>query len=119
MENLKAHYEQQLKELSTNKSELIAENSTGQKDEVINKIKLLKSALVGGECANDSQLKEKRRRKKLAAEHRMSALSKALNRIEQSEDRDILQTHYTDIQQELRVKTEALKAQRQKVSLRE
>lgn len=35
--------------------------------------------------------------------------------MEQSTDRDILQGHYTDIQQELQVKTDTLKAQRQKV----
>lgn len=115
MEKLKSHYEQQIKDLAATKTDENDEDTSGQKEEVINKIKMLKSALVGGECANDTQLKEKRRRKKLAAEHRMSALSKALNRIEQSEDRDILQTHYTDIQQELKVKTDALKAQRQKV----
>lgn len=35
--------------------------------------------------------------------------------MEQSTDRDILQGHYTDIQQELQVKTDTLKIQRQKV----
>lgn len=44
-----------------------------------------------------------------------SALANALDRIEQSEDRDILQGHYSSIQQELQVKTDALKSQRQKV----
>lgn len=44
-----------------------------------------------------------------------SALANALNRIEQTEDRDILQGHYSSIQQELQVKTDALKSQRQKV----
>lgn len=42
-------------------------------------------------------------------------MANALSRIEQSEDRDILQGHYSNIQQELQVKTDALKSQRQKV----
>lgn len=38
-----------------------------------------------------------------------------LNRIEQTEDRDLLQAHYTDIHQEIVAKTELLKQQRQKI----
>jgi hypothetical protein len=37
------------------------------------------------------------------------------NRIEQSEDRDLLQTHYSDIHQEIVAKTELLRQQRQKI----
>lgn len=39
----------------------------------------------------------------------------ALDRVEQSEHRDLLQGHYTDIEHELQAKTESLKKQRQKV----
>lgn len=45
----------------------------------------------------------------------LSALSNLLNRIEQTEDRDLLQAHYTDIHQEIVAKTELLKQQRQKI----
>lgn len=38
-----------------------------------------------------------------------------LSRIEQTEDRDLLQAHYTDIHQEIVAKTELLKHQRQKI----
>lgn len=113
MEELREHYEEQLKQLAANNQK--STNSEKDKDEVINKIKMLKSALIGGECANDAQFKEKLKRRKLEAERRLSALAHALSRVEQSEDRDILQTHYTDIQQELRIKTDALKSTRQKV----
>lgn len=117
MEQLKTHYEQQLKDLASNNKNILRTNSTeGDKDDVMNKIKMLKGALIGGECANDAQFKEKLKKRKLDAERRLSALAHALSRVEQSEDRDILQTHYTDIQQELKVKTDALKASRQKVS---
>lgn len=44
-----------------------------------------------------------------------SALNNILNRIEQSEDRDLLQTHYSDIHQEIIAKTELIKQQRQKI----
>lgn len=44
-----------------------------------------------------------------------SALNNIFNRIEQSEDRDLLQTHYSDIHHEIVAKTELLKQQRQKI----
>lgn len=44
-----------------------------------------------------------------------SALGSLLSRIEQTEDRDLLQAHYTDIHQEIVAKTELLKHQRQKI----
>lgn len=112
MNSLKAHYEDRLNELSTHPSK---SNEANSSDVVIEKIKALKSSLVGGECANDVQLKEKRKRKKMAAEHRRSALTKALNNVETVEVRDILQGHYTDIQHELKVKTDALKSETKKV----
>lgn len=103
---LKARYDEKLSELS----------HPGTKVEVIKKITALKSSLVGGELANDVQLKEKRKRKKLAAQQRLSALARALKDADHSEARDILQGHYTDIQQELKAKTNALKIETQKVS---
>lgn len=111
MEKLKAHYEEKISALNSQAKKL------PQNNEVINKIQALKSSLVGGECANNTQLKEKRRRKKLAAEQRMNAISMALDLCEHSEARDILQGHYTDIQQELKLKTDALKAMSRKVML--
>ncbi|XP_031627894.1 osmotic avoidance abnormal protein 3 isoform X2 [Contarinia nasturtii] len=104
MEKLKMHYEEKIAALNTQSNKL------PQNNEVINKIQALKSSLVGGECSNNTQLKEKRRRKKLAAEQRMNAITKALDMCEHSEARDILQGHYTDFQQELKMKTDALKA---------
>lgn len=105
MTDLKARFEEKINEVS----------NPGNKVEVIKKIKALKSSLVGGECANDDQLKEKRKRKKLASQQRLSALARALKDADHSEARDILQGHYTDIQQELKVKTDALKAETRKV----
>lgn len=78
MEQLKLHYENQLTTLSqknvelNNNSEqfnnrnLIAQLPSHDKD-TIN----IKGDLIGGERANDVQLKEKHKRKKQAAEKRM------------------------------------------------
>lgn len=109
MMNLKAHYEDKIQSLNAQATKL------PEKIEVINKIQELKSSLVGGECAHNDQLKEKRKRKKMAAENRLSALVKAINGVEETEARDILQGHYTDIQQELKMKTDALKTTSKKV----
>lgn len=110
MMELKAHYEEKIAALNSEEKKLPQQNN-----EVISKIQALKSSLVGGECANNTQLKEKRRRKKMAAERRMMEISNAINSVEQTEARDILQVHYTDIQQELKLKTDALKSISRKV----
>lgn len=90
-------------------------SSGGIQQEALNRIEMIKNALIGGERAYDVQLKEKRYKRKIAAQRRLSALAHALSRVEQSEDRDLLQEHYTDIQQELKIKNESLKSYRQKI----
>ncbi|XP_055857893.1 osmotic avoidance abnormal protein 3 isoform X2 [Episyrphus balteatus] len=133
MERLKTHYDNQLKELAnnaeTNNNRLGITNlnerpfnalngAAGSEEmqlEVQNRIEMIKNALIGGERENDIQLKEKRHKKKLAAQSRLSALAHALSRVQQSDDRNLLQGHYSSIQQELKVKTESLKAYRQKI----
>lgn len=109
MMELKEHYEDKISALNAQANKLPVNN------DVINKIQALKSSLVGGECANNTELKEKRRRKKLAAEHRIKAIATVIDSIEHTEARDILQGHYSDIQQELKMKTDALKAMSRKV----
>lgn len=107
MMKLKAHYEDKILSLNSVKPQ--------QSNEVVEKIKALKSSLVGGENANNTQLKEKRKRKKLAAEERLDEIANAFNSVEHTEARDILQGHYTDIQHELKLKTDALKSISRKV----
>ncbi|KNC26092.1 hypothetical protein FF38_05405 [Lucilia cuprina] len=125
MEQLKQSYEEQLMLLKPQSKELESRenNSTNQQLtsgnkilqlEACKRIEMIKQALIGGERANDTQLKERRQRKKLDAQRRLSALAHVLSRVEQSEDRDILQGHYTSIQQELNAKNEHLKILRQK-----
>ena len=70
--------------------------------------------MVGGERADDSALKERRMRRRRAAQQRLQMLSQVLAKVE-DEDGIVLKV-YDDIQEELRVKTEALRKNRQKVS---
>jgi kinesin family protein 3/17 len=71
--------------------------------------------MVGGERANDHELKEKRLRKKKAAERRLQALAKVLSKVE--DDDGVFLQVYDDIQQELSLKTDALRKNKMKVKL--
>jgi len=69
--------------------------------------------MVGGERANDNELKERRQKKKRAAEKRSKVVAET-NRSD-DEENQILMRAYDNIQEELRVKTDALKKSKQKV----
>ncbi|KRT85846.1 Kinesin, partial [Oryctes borbonicus] len=85
------------------------------KEEILRRIEILKASMIGGEKANDKELSEKRRKKKLAAERRLSAIAHVLAKIEMNEDREILQNQYKDISQELELKSDILRKYRYKV----
>uniref|UniRef100_A0A182PBG3 Kinesin-like protein n=1 Tax=Anopheles epiroticus TaxID=199890 RepID=A0A182PBG3_9DIPT len=129
IEKIKAYYEQQMQLLASSKQ---TEQGSDEKDlptskalagrerkEIYDRIKQIKDALIGGERANDIQLKEKRYRNKLASEKRINALAQALGRIEQTADRDLLQGHYSDIQQELKVRHDQIRALRKRTKFLE
>ena len=69
--------------------------------------------MIGGERANDRELKERRLKKKKAAERRLQALAKILSKVE--DDDGVFLQVYDDIQQELSLKTDALKKAKNKV----
>ncbi len=71
--------------------------------------------IQGGRKAGDKDLKEKRKLKKKAAENRLKVLGEALGHVD-DEDGVLVQV-YDDIQEELRVKTEALKKSKLKVKI--
>ncbi|XP_061499487.1 kinesin-like protein KIF17 [Anopheles gambiae] len=130
IEKIKAYYEQQMQLLTSSRqqaadAEKLRQNTPAvalagrDRKEIYDRIKQIKDALIGGERANDIQLKEKRYRNKLASEKRINALAQALGRIEQSADRDLLQGHYSDIQQELKVRYEQIRALRRRTKLLE
>lgn len=74
MSELKREYEEKLHEVSESvkASESVA-RSDDPKDEIkiSDRIKSIKDILIGGERANDMQLKEKRYKKKLAAQKKL------------------------------------------------
>ncbi len=78
MEQLKLHYENQLTSLSqkiiepnNNSEHFNNRNLVGQSQNYDKEAINIKGDLIGGERANDLQLKEKHKRKKQAAEKRM------------------------------------------------
>lgn len=76
MNELKREYEEKLQEVSESvkTSETIVKVSTEEpKDDttITDRIKSIKDILIGGERANDTQLKEKRYKKKLAAQKKL------------------------------------------------
>ena len=96
-------------EVIVHKKEMSKEQQTAME-----KLKKLQEEMIeGGKRAGDTDLKEKRRRKKKAAETRIKALGEALGHVD-DEDGVLLKV-YDDIQEELRVKTEALKKSKQRV----
>ena len=68
----------------------------------------------GGKRAGDINLKERRKRKKAAAENRIKVLGEALGHVDDEDG--VLIKVYDDIQEELKVKTEALKRSKHKES---
>ncbi|XP_058813246.1 osmotic avoidance abnormal protein 3 [Topomyia yanbarensis] len=117
IEKIKSYYEGQMQQLVSKRDteKALEPAAPVDKQEIYDRIKLIKDALIGGERANDVQLKEKRYRNKLASEKRLNALAHAISRVQQSEDRDLLQGHYTDIQQELKVRHEQIRQQRKRI----
>ena len=77
--------------------------------------KLQEEMIDGGRRAGDKNLKERRKRKKAAAENRIKALGEALGHVDDEDG--VLIKVYDDIQEELKVKNEALKKGKQKVSV--
>lgn len=75
MSELKREYEEKLSEVneSVKASERTIKASDDQTDEITisDRIRSIKDILIGGERANDTQLKEKRYKKKLAAQKKL------------------------------------------------
>jgi hypothetical protein len=76
MENLKQEYELKLQEVSEKSKIQIAEAAQikpelQKETDITDRIKSIKDILIGGERANDTQLKEKRYKKKLASQKKL------------------------------------------------
>ncbi|RZB39348.1 osmotic avoidance abnormal protein 3, partial [Asbolus verrucosus] len=114
IQTIKEEYEENIQKLNNEVQEK-KNKELCSKDEILNRIEALKKAMIGGEKANDQELSERRKRKKMAAEKRASVIAHLLAKIDMNEDREILQNQYKDISQELHLKTEALRRYRHKV----
>ncbi|KAF2880164.1 hypothetical protein ILUMI_26027, partial [Ignelater luminosus] len=113
IELIKNEYQMHIERLSQEMEEKKPKSTS--KEEILRRIELLKATMIGGEKADDKELSERRRKKKLAAEKRLSAIAHVLAKIDMNEDREILQNQYKDISHELNIKTEALRRYRHKV----
>ncbi|XP_033150518.1 osmotic avoidance abnormal protein 3 isoform X1 [Drosophila busckii] len=82
--------------------------------QVQKRVDIIKHVLIGGERVNDLQLKERHRMRKLEAKRIAHALSRIV-----SEDRDLLQGHYSSIQQEINIKNDHIKRCAQKIKMLE
>lgn len=74
MAELKREYEDKLTEVSTNAKiveDNISKSHVKDDDQINDRIKSIKDILIGGERANDTQLKEKRFKKKQAAQKKL------------------------------------------------
>lgn len=81
----------------------------------VRRLEKLQNNMVGGERANDRELKEKRLKKKHAAEQRLNMLAKVLSKVEDEEGPSLVLRVYDDIQEELKAKTDLLRKYKQKV----
>ena len=84
-----------------------------QQAEAIERLQALQGQMVGGEKANDTELKEKRDKRKKIAEKKINAISEALTKFD-DDDRLLLKA-YGDITEELRARTILLKKAKKKI----
>jgi len=93
----------------------IAEAAVNQEQlKAMEKLRRLQASLLdGGKRADDKDLKEKRLKKKKAAEKRLKVLGEALGHVDDEDG--VLVKVYDDIQTELAEKTQALKKMKQRV----
>ncbi|KAL0277188.1 UNVERIFIED_CONTAM: hypothetical protein PYX00_004555 [Menopon gallinae] len=110
MDDLKRHYEEQLASLQKD-GEIKMQNVSHQ--QVLERLKRLQASMIGGERAGDKELKEKRLKKKKAAEKRLEALASALSKV--NDEDGVMLKVYDDIQEELKAKTETLRKYKQKI----
>ncbi|KAF2354552.1 hypothetical protein FHG87_014692 [Trinorchestia longiramus] len=84
-----------------------------EQKEALKRLREIQEKMVGGERKEDKELKAKRQKRKKYMEKRMKILTEALRDVD-DEDGIMLKV-YDDIHEELRVKTELAKKQKQKI----
>ncbi|XP_044762594.1 osmotic avoidance abnormal protein 3 isoform X2 [Coccinella septempunctata] len=114
IEQIKKEYERSLNVMNR-EMKVRKEKDLVTDEEILRRIEVLKASMIGGERAHDKELSERRKRKKRAAEQRASVIAHLLAKIDENEDREILQNQYKDISQELNLKCELLRKYKYKV----
>lgn len=117
IEAIKRDYQNHIEQLNREMLERVPKPAS--KEEILDRIARLKAAMIGGEKAGDKELSERRRKRKLTSERRLSTIAQVLAKMDVNEDREILQNQYKDISQELDSKTDLLRRYRHKVKLTE
>lgn len=106
MSKLKETYEQQL----SGSEEVDGPDIEAEATERLQK---LQDIMVGGEGADDTELKERRARRKRIAEKKINAISDALKNFD--DDDQLLLKAYGDITEELRARTNLVKRAKKKI----
>lgn len=116
IDKLKLRYENSNAGNGNANKENVQCNINEQKESVLKameKLKEIENQMVGGEKANDVELKEKRARKKRVADAKMNAISEALSNL--NDDDNILLKAYGDITEELKAKSMLMKKAKRKI----
>lgn len=87
---------------------------TNVQAEAIERLQALQDIMVGGEKADDTELKERRARRKRIAEKKINAISDALKNFD--DDDQLLLKAYGDITEELRARTLLVKRAKKKIT---
>ncbi|KAG8295866.1 Kinesin-like protein kif17 [Homalodisca vitripennis] len=75
---------------------------TAAQQEILKRLQKLQASMVGGERADDKELKERRLGRKRAAERRLQALARVLARVEDEDKSGLMLGVYDDIQEEMK-----------------
>lgn len=117
--------EQHSLEVPLVKGEIAEEYSTAasspatlDQEEVLARLKMLENEVVGGEQAKNTELKEKRKRRKTYADERKNQLAEALKHTDR-DDPTILINVYESIQDEVRAKSKNIENLQRKLTVAE
>ena len=131
IDKMKSTYEQKMSSVNSVNHTMIVQNDTNvlldhnhndqstdsemqeRKAQAIERLQTLQGQMVGGEKANDKELKEKRDKRKKIAERKINAISEALSKFD--DDDRLLVKAYGDITEELRARTVLLKKAKKKI----
>ncbi|XP_051894933.1 kinesin-like protein KIF17 [Pristis pectinata] len=92
--------------------------ATLDQEEVLARLKMLENEVVGGEQAKNTELKEKRKRRKKYADERKNQLAEALKHTDR-DDPTILINVYESIQDEVRAKSKNIENLQRKLKIAE